>query len=707
MKFLGEPEPYRYRLFLGASRMAFGALWHPTKWDSGFDNVWLLAEDPLEPVRRALEAAGYEYELVGNRDVGPKETWFPRGAFPQALSADELRGRVCAEIQAGRPAIAFGLMSGAAVVAGYQDGGQTLVGWSMFDEKNPPERDPLGYLLYRNWPELTEAVLFLREKRERPSLEDTLRQALLWAAQGYRTPKIGEYACGEAVYDLWAARLEDDALWSAEDPPALGKAGDAHFLATLTVAEGRAFGAEMPERLAELRPEAAPDLHVAEGSYYLMHDLVWRLWQTAEGTVGPDFPGRLSDAGVRRELARLVRLERDLDANAATHLERALLALGASPADFPPASEAEQQAVAAFAAREARSGAYPGMVRHEGTNGTWVEGTPALGWAKGRDCTFVGALEAALAPTSCPYSYADLMGYSGLAFRSRWFHNPEGAATTWGTSRWHPISPHGEGPDEITALSRATGWRLRREALPDDRNDPAYQHVITDLVLSVNDGLPAIIGLNTDLATVYGYHIWSMNLILRDYQRPDQQDVRVQANDPGFHAPVILLDAHVEPLEPRDALLESLRLTLGGARRQAADGFLYGPDALQAWEGDLEGYETYTEAERNLLFLTNWWTLMHLADGRQAAVTYLEANGDLVTGLQQDALARALTAYRAEAQALRAFCDANLDFIQWHGGMKQVTDWDADTRRAQADLLAQCVGWETEALAACEEVVGE
>jgi hypothetical protein len=576
----------------------------------------------------------------------------------------------------------------------------------MFDEKAPEDRDALGYLRFRDWPSLTEAVLFIRDKHERPPLDESLTKALLWAVQGFRTPQIGEYLSGWAAYETWAQALQDDTRWTADDLKALKQAADAHFFATLTVAEGRAFGAEAPERLAKLRPEVADDLHVAEGSYYLMHDLVWRLWQTVEGTIGPaDPPLRFTDPAVRRELARLVLLERDLDASAAAHLERALLELGVGPEEMPAPSEVERQEAADIEASLNRPGADPSRMVHAGTDGTWADGTLALGWLQGKDCTFIGALESALAPTACPYSYTDLMGYSGLAFRTRWFHNPTGAATPWGTGRWHPISPHGEGPEELAALSQATGWQFRREDLPEDRNDPAYQHLITDLVLSVNAGLPAVIGLNTDIAAVYGYHIWSMNLILRDYRRPDQENVRTQANDAGFHSPVIFLERHDDPPDPHAALLASLALAARNANRDPSDGFEYGLAALRTWHDDLLAYDTYTDAERNLLFLTNWWSLMHLADARASAVALLEANADLLTGDSQTALLRALDSYKEEARLLRQFADEHLDFIQWYGGTKQAKDWDPQTLQSQADLLASVAELETAALKACEEVL--
>jgi hypothetical protein len=191
-----------------------------------------------------------------------------------------------------------------------------------------------------------------------------------------------------------------------------------------------------------------------------------------------------------------------------------------------------------------------------------------------------------------------------------------------------------------------------------------------------------------------------MNLLLRDYQRAEPDDVRTQANDAGFHSPVIFLERHVDPSDPRSALLDSLQLAVRSADRAPAEGYLYGPAALEAWAVDLRAYETYTAEEQRLLFLANWWSLMHLLDAREAAVQFLEGNADLLTGDEQAALGEALDAYRQEAQVLRDFFDAHLAFVQWYGGTQQATDWDAATRQAQSELLAHAAGLEETALAA-------
>jgi len=335
----------------------------------------------------------------------------------------------------------------------------------------------------------------------------------------------------------------------------------------------------------------------------------------------------------------------------------------------------------------------------------WVDGVPSLAWAQGKDCTFAGALEAALAPTLHPVPYAELMGYSGLAFRTRWFQNPARAPTVWGDQRWHPVSPHGEGPEEIAAISRATGWQLRAEELPAAAEDPARHRLITDIVLSINPGLPVVVGYNTDCATVHGYHIHSMSLFLRDYQRPGQEDVRVPSDDAKLHSPFVYLTAWREPPPAREALLNSLAIAVRNGRREDGDGFRYGLAALEAWREDLAGYDGHSGQERQLLFTVNWWCLMHLADARQAAVRFLEARADLLDGESRAALGRALDRYRAEAEALGTFARDQREFIMWWGGRTGAPRWDGATRQAQQDLLGTCQALESQALVELEQVL--
>ena len=158
-----------------------------------------------------------------------------------------------------------------------------------------------------------------------------------------------------------------------------------------------------------------------------------------------------------------------------------------------------------------------------------------------------------------------------------------------------------------------------------------------------------------------------------------------------------------EPLSPRDALLESLRLAVRNGARPREAGFRYGLDALAAWEQALAGYDTYNEGDRNLLFLTNWWCLLHLVDARRAAAEFLGANLDLLGAEATPSLTRAFTLYQQEAGLLQQFAQQHTRFIRWWGGGANVAQWDAPTRQAQQDLLTRSRDLESEALKALTE----
>ena len=123
---------------------------------------------------------------------------------------------------------------------------------------------------------------------------------------------------------------------------------------------------------------------------------------------------------------------------------------------------------------------------------------------------------------------------------------------------------------------------------------------------------------------------------------------------------------------------------------------------MGAWRDALAGFDTYADEERNLLFLANWWCLMHLADARQAAVDLLVSQADLLEGEPQAALHRALALYEEEAEALRSFAEQHAHLIQWWDGPGTVDEWEAESREAQQELLERAQALEDQALNALE-----
>jgi hypothetical protein len=139
-----------------------------------------------------------------------------------------------------------------------------------------------------------------------------------------------------------------------------------------------------------------------------------------------------------------------------------------------------------------------GTVRREGEH-VAIEGLPKIGFAISGRCSYAGALAAALAVTKQPYTYDQIMAYSGLAFRVRWFRSRE-------RPDWCPSSAVGEFPLELQAVSEATGWLQKATARWDA--DAAMTDLLPAIERSIDRGVP-VLGYpsldNLDLGIIYGY----------------------------------------------------------------------------------------------------------------------------------------------------------------------------------------------------------
>ena len=154
-------------------------------------------------------------------------------------------------------------------------------------------------------------------------------------------------------------------------------------------------------------------------------------------------------------------------------------------------------------------------------NTLWIEGVPTLtGWRKLP--TFVGALDAALSVTEHPVSYIDLLGLSGLAFRTRWYAGPDGPTGC-------PCSPTGETPMVWSAIGRGTGWQL--EPFDGDGwNAPGMRRIVPRIVDSIDAGRP-VIAVDRDLnsGVIYGHKQDRVTFLVRTYTQDTVQCERLGA----------------------------------------------------------------------------------------------------------------------------------------------------------------------------------
>jgi hypothetical protein len=300
-------------------------------WKEGWhgDNVapFYMCADAEAPERRIFEAIGYEYEWVTK---GP-------GHEDEAL----LRRRIRESIGRGMPVLGYGVIGPpeASIIAGYDESGDVLIGWSFFQDAST-EREPCGYYRKRDWFEGTECLLIIGEKTDKPSLEETCRQALSWMLQVARTPMVRPEPDapewyqhrhnGLAAFEAWAEHLLRDEAWPADDEAVLRAHHQIHDDAVSTVAEARWYGSVFMAQVVEgfaaglgKRGRQAEILHAA-ACYAAEHDLMWEVWELAGGIGNPEAYRAMADPGVRRAMAKVVRQAREQDARAAGHIERAI-----------------------------------------------------------------------------------------------------------------------------------------------------------------------------------------------------------------------------------------------------------------------------------------------------------------------------------------------------------------------------------------------
>jgi hypothetical protein len=325
----------------------------------------------------------------------------------------------------------------------------------------------------------------------------------------------------------------------------------------------------------------------------------------------------------------------------------------------------------------------------------WIEDVPELGWGKDRECTFAGALEAALAVTDRATPYSDIMGYTGLAFRTRWYHGRTG-------DRWCPSSPVGEFPQEIEAIQQAIGWRFRTEILMSE-DAPDMSRFRSDIVGSIDAGLPIpAYEPNLNMDVIYGYEDGGELLLLRDYAQ--EEPLSLELDDLG---PFLIFLAEEEEVPMRVAAVAG-GLAIGSANWEcrpvgtSSGGYHYGMAAFQAWEQDLGFGLSLSGDAKELLFFVSWWNYSCLYDARKAAVAFLRSSED---GPGGEAMAEAADVYEQELDLLAsAFENKDVFLGPWSG--KTMQDWTEDVVVLEREILIDAMEMETEAIGHIRRAIG-
>ena len=257
--YLGDELDYTYAIV--ASGGAFRFAWNTAQWDGGNVDIALAYSDYERPFRQGVEALGRGFRMLWRYD----NPW----GKPGNATREDIKAFIVEQIDAGRPVISLGPIgpAEAGILTGYGNGGDTLLGWSLFQsDGDGMDRDEEGYFITDKYWDKGDfvAVMALGDVAgPRFGAKEILRNAIdaLNSRQEDSAEHRKRYAKGIAAYDAWKHAL----LAAGENDLAL-EVGDDMFAgmnivmmcqgdATDCLIDGRSNANKYFKALAEEQPE--------------------------------------------------------------------------------------------------------------------------------------------------------------------------------------------------------------------------------------------------------------------------------------------------------------------------------------------------------------------------------------------------------------------------------------------------------------------
>lgn len=310
---LGEQIPYTF--VMGVSGSAFRATINPGEWDFGNYSVRNITADPYDPVRRSLAAVGYEASI------------YAKG------NHQEDTARIVASIDRGVPVIAFGVVgpSDAVVIAGYDQDGDVLLGWSTYqdipDDHTEPH-DVTGYFRKTGWHDAMHAYLMIGSKVERPPVRAIYLDAFQSALHLLRTPQLESKATGLEGLKVWADEMNQAQYFPADDHDLVGWRY-VSVAVNMTMLRDHCLAEPFLRQASADVPDFAPELSQAANCYAEVRRIVDEMSEIISDNFSEKAMQAIHDPQMRKAYAEGILRIRDAEAEAAGHLENLLARQGA------------------------------------------------------------------------------------------------------------------------------------------------------------------------------------------------------------------------------------------------------------------------------------------------------------------------------------------------------------------------------------------
>ena len=191
--FLGDELDYTFAIISGGG--AFRFVWDTTMWNPGNVDIMLTYEDAETVFRNCIQALGREFRMLWRAGMD----WHPGSG-----TKNDFMAFIREQIDLGRPVISLGPIgpAEAGVITGYKDDGNTLLGWSVFQDWAWKNFSDEGYFVTDKWWDTGDfygVMSFGEITGQRFSTKKIIENAVL----ALRGRSEGNYAKGIAAYDYW------------------------------------------------------------------------------------------------------------------------------------------------------------------------------------------------------------------------------------------------------------------------------------------------------------------------------------------------------------------------------------------------------------------------------------------------------------------------------------------------------------------------
>lgn len=324
MEFLGHPE-YDYIHFLGVTGAGFFLNWREGWYEDNLAVFYMVPFDEhMKLFEYAFESTGYAMQFYPLKGDG-------------SIDSDKARDIIVKSIDAGVPVLSFGVVGPADtnIIAGYDDGGDTLIGWSFFQsrpsEQNPADGfEPNGMYRKSGWESVCYDLFALGPRSEPVEPAIMYRRSLQWAVTVTMTPRTwGERHNGLAAFDAWVKQLAQDDQITADGSLLPGQncqPYSVHDDAVGQLAESRYYVSKYLVRAADNQIKMRSRLLKAAGCYAAEHDIMWQVWDCVGGNGrSPEHIKRFADPDTRRKIIGLINKAKAEEVQAITHIQQALI----------------------------------------------------------------------------------------------------------------------------------------------------------------------------------------------------------------------------------------------------------------------------------------------------------------------------------------------------------------------------------------------